>query len=155
MELITEPITGTEHPDALPSPLLRAVAQFYQAFNQRDMTLMRRVWLTTDEVSMDNPIGGIRRGWAAIEAGYARIFGGAAQVYVEFFDYTLHATDQMFLVTGRERGHFTTAGHRLDLDIRTSRLFINSAGKWRQLHHHGSIDDPQRLAAYQQAVRPA
>jgi hypothetical protein len=38
------------------------------------------------------------------------------------------------------------------LQIRTTRIFAY-AGTWVQVHHHGSIDDPAALAAYQQAVR--
>ncbi len=149
------PITGAAGDDAdLGSLPLQALAQFYRAFNGRDLALMRQSWLTTAEASMDNPIGGIRRGWAEIEAGYARIFGGAAQVYVEFYDYSLHVAGEMFLAVGRERGHFRRDGQALELHIRTSRLFVRAEDGWRQLHHHGSIDDPALLAAYQQAVRP-
>jgi hypothetical protein len=36
--------------------------------------------------------------------------------------------------------------------IRTSRFFRLVDGQWRQQHHHGSIDDPALLAAYQAAV---
>jgi hypothetical protein len=42
----------------------------------------------------------------------------------------------------------------LQLAIRTSRLFRRAPGdRWHQVHHHGSIDDPQLLADYQAAVR--
>ncbi|MFF4402980.1 hypothetical protein [Streptomyces sp. NPDC001404] len=37
--------------------------------------------------------------------------------------------------------------------IRTSRYFRYEGGFWRQYHHHGSIDAPDLLRAYQQAVR--
>jgi hypothetical protein len=33
------------------------------------------------------------------------------------------------------------------------RAFRRAGGRWRQVHHHGSIDDPDLLGAYQQAVR--
>jgi phage gp16-like protein len=40
------------------------------------------------------------------------------------------------------------------LSIRTSRVFAFQPNHgWRQMHHHGSIDDPAALAAYQDAVR--
>lgn len=55
---------------------------------------------------------------------------------------------------GRERGTLTAAdGKTLDLRIRTSRIFRrDSDGQWRQVHHHGSMDDPELLRAYQSAV---
>ena len=43
--------------------------------------------------------------------------------------------------------------HSMRLAIRTSRIFRKDAdGTWRQVHHHGSIDDPQMLAAYQATI---
>jgi ketosteroid isomerase-like protein len=42
---------------------------------------------------------------------------------------------------------------KVNLAIRTSWIFRRVGGRWRQTHHHGSVDDPQLLSAYQQAVR--
>jgi hypothetical protein len=42
---------------------------------------------------------------------------------------------------------------RLELAIRTSRLYRRIDGAWRQVHHHGSFDDPDLLAAYSEAVQ--
>jgi len=39
------------------------------------------------------------------------------------------------------------------MKIRTTRVFRYDGERWRQTHHHGSIDDPQLLAAYQSLVR--
>jgi len=39
------------------------------------------------------------------------------------------------------------------LSIRTTRFFACEAGRWVQVHHHGSIDDAEALAAYQAAIR--
>jgi hypothetical protein len=36
--------------------------------------------------------------------------------------------------------------------IRTSRWFVKMRGVWRQLHHHGSIEEPALLAEYQRAI---
>jgi hypothetical protein len=61
--------------------------------------------------------------------------------------------DQVFYAVGRERGHFQTADANIQLAIRTSRIYQLIEGRWKQVHHHGSIDDPDLLAAYQRAVR--
>ena len=71
---------------------------------------------------------------------------------LEFFDYTLHVSDVFFYVVGRERGELRTTGQELELKIRTSRLFKRVDGIWRQVHHHGSIDDPDLLQKYQSLV---
>jgi hypothetical protein len=116
------------------------------------MQLMEQSWLNTDEISMDNPIGGIRCGWDEIKMGYDKIFNGKAKVYVEFYDFSIHKTENMFFATGRERGYFKTNEIEIPLAIRTTRIFIKSNDEWKQIHHHGSIDNPELLKTYQDAV---
>ncbi len=56
-------------------------------------------------------------------------------------------------MVGRERGRLTRGDERLDLAIRTTRLFRRVGDRWRQIHHHGSIEDPKMLARYLSAIR--
>lgn len=154
MNIVETPVTGREERDRL-TPQMRALSDFYRALNGRDMELMSRNWAQTDEVVMDNPVGGIRRGWEEIRAVYGRIFGSPARYWFEFYDYSYHEAGEIFYVTGRERGEFGAGETPLKMAIRTTRVFRLVDGAWRQVHHHGSIDDPDLLAAYQRAVRPA
>jgi ketosteroid isomerase-like protein len=151
---VTEPITGREELGDLSRPE-QALAQFYRALNGRDLVLLADNWEQSDEVVMDNPVGGVARGWEAIRAVYARLFAGSARLSVEFHDYTIHGSDSIFYAVGRERGRFERRPIALDLVIRTTRIFCRTNGRWRQVHHHGSIEDPALLGAYQQAVSPA
>jgi ketosteroid isomerase-like protein len=149
---IQEPVTGHEEISDSGEPLA-ALAQFYRALNRRDMALMEQNWDATDEAAMDNPLGGIKRGWAEIRNVYERLFGGANQYQFEFYDYTLQRYGEVFIAISRERGQFVTEdGLPIDLLIRTTRIFRWADGWWRQIHHHGSIDNPDMLARYQQAV---
>lgn len=145
-------ITGNEETENLSSSL-QALASFYRAFNTSDLDAMSLNWAQTKDISMDNPVGGIRRGWTAIREVYDRIFNGPAEVYVEFYDYTLHETSGFFFVVGRERGQFRVGSKVIELAIRTSRIYQWIDERWQQVHHHGSIDDPVLLAEYQAAVR--
>jgi pimeloyl-ACP methyl ester carboxylesterase/ketosteroid isomerase-like protein len=154
IETVREPITGAEPPGDPRAPE-EALSLFYRAFNRRDLALMERSWSNRPDASLDNPLGGIRRGWPEIREVYRRIFGGAVSVEVEFFDYTLHRAGELFYAVGRERGRAAWDGGALDLAIRTTRVFRLEEGSWRQVHHHGSFDDPALLAAYQRAVSGA
>jgi hypothetical protein len=151
MHPVQEPITGKEQQGDLSSPY-QALVQFYLAFNSCDLQVMSENWLKSDEISMDNPLGGIKRGWKEIQSVYHRIFNGPAEVYVEYYDYTIHETLEMFCAVGRERGYFRMGNEEITLAIRTSRIFMKKDGRWRQVHHHGSIEDTQLLARYQAAV---
>lgn len=151
MQIVQTAITGAET-STDPSQPLFALTQFYRAFNGRDLMGMVNNWAQCAHIAMDNPLGGIKRGWLEIGDVYARIFNGPARVYVEFHDYTLHETQDLFYAVGRERGALDLGDERIDLHIRTSRIFHKLDGRWRQVHHHGSIDDPALLQRYQALV---
>jgi len=143
-----KPITGKENGAHQGTPY-EALVDFYDAFNTRNLTKMSNNWAPSSEISMSNPLGGIMRGWDQIESVYNRIFNSPAQVYVEYYDYTIHDLGEAFFAVGRERGFMKWNGIQLDLAIRTSRVFQKIEGQWRQVHHHGSIDNPDLLEAYQ------
>jgi len=146
-------ITGKENVEDFQNQEISALSQFYRAFNNRDMPLMQNVWLNSEEASMNNPLGGIMRSWKEIKSVYDKIFNGKAKVYVEFYDFTIHKTEDMFFATGRERGYFKTNETEIPLAIRTSRIFKRSEGEWKQIQHHGSIDNAELLNNYQKTVR--
>lgn len=152
METIREPVTGREQVADSSSPL-SALSQFYRALNARDIALMEQNWDSSDEAVMDNPLGGIRRGWAEIASVYRGLFGASSRYSFEFYDYTLHRYGEIFIAIGRERGQLVMEDAApLKLTIRTTRIFRLTNGRWRQLHHHGSIDDADMLVGYKQAV---
>ena len=151
MKPIQQPITGKENQKKLQSPY-SALVQFYYAFNNSDMDMMSKNWHQSDEIAMDNPLGGIKRGWSEISKVYEKIFNGSAKVYVEFYDYTIDEIDDFFYAVGRERGYFKLAENKIELAIRTSRIFKRVDGVWKQVHHHGSIENPDLLKHYQMAV---
>ncbi|AYG69097.1 MULTISPECIES: nuclear transport factor 2 family protein [unclassified Rhizobium] len=131
---------------------LDALIDFYRAFNAGDLDALAANWVDGDKPSMDNPIGGIRRGWPSIRDGYQRLFTGKAKVRVAFHDFTSQGGADWHLFVGREKGSCVTADGSIELRIRTTRWFTKIDGVWRQLHHHGSIEEPALLAAYQQII---
>jgi ketosteroid isomerase-like protein len=148
---IQEAVTGREELGDLSQPR-QALAQFYRAINNRDLNLMSQNWTPSAEAVMDNPLGGIKRGWSEIRTVYERLFKFRSQYHFEFYDYTLHEAGDLFYVVGRERGWIEVDGTKLDLAVRTTRIFRKIKGRWQQFHHHGSIEDPKMLAAFQNAV---
>lgn len=145
-------ITGGEKIEFKASSPESVLNEFYHAFNRADIDLMSSNWEKTEDASMSNPLGGVKRGWESIRDIYEQIFNGTAKVYVEFYDYTIHRSGVMFIAVGRERGYFKMDDYKIELSIRTSRTFRQSCGRWHQIHHHGSIDNPTLLEQYQSAV---
>jgi ketosteroid isomerase-like protein len=149
---IQAPITGTENLGDLSQPQ-QALAQFYRGFNTRDLKMIDENFARSDEVAIDNPLGGIRRGAEQPHAMYQAVFKSPADVHVEFWDYTIHRAGDVFWAVGRERGTYHDGDSVKDLNIRTTRIFQLIDGRWRQMHHHGSIEDAKLLSDYQSAVR--
>jgi len=151
MQITSTPITGQESFENDNTPIATLFA-FYRAFNHGDLNLMRHNWLMSEEASMSNPLGGIKRGWKEIESVYEKIFHGPATVYVEFYDYSIHHSDDMFIAVGRESGSLTINDNSIDLAIRTSRIYRRIDATWKQIHHHGSMDNPELLSHYQKTL---
>lgn len=134
---------------------LAALESFYYALNNRDAEALAQVWSDNDLVQLNNPLGGILRGRDAIVALYQRVFDSPAKLDITFGDIVEYLGPNHVVFAGRETGHFTAPdGTRVPLSIRTTRYLGHLGGRWSQLHHHGSIDDPDALRAYQRAVNP-
>lgn len=140
-EIIEDP----EHP-------VNALIAFYNAFNARNAEAAANNWAKKYAVAMANPIGGIRRNWNSIKEAYDKIMDGEAKVYVEYHDFNFHQFDDIFYAEGRERGSLNTGDVQLGIKIRTSRIYKLFDDGWKQVHHHGSMDDPELLHRYQQAI---
>src|SRR6266851_1489581 len=152
MKPIEEPITCNEQLGDLSQPQ-QALAQFYRAFNTRDLKMMDENFAHSDEVAIDNPLGGIRRGADEPHKMYEGVFKSPADVHVEFWDYTIHRAGDVFWAVGRERGTYLDGEIVKNLSVRTTRIFQLIDGRWRQMHHHGSIEDAKLLSDYQDVVR--
>jgi ketosteroid isomerase-like protein len=135
---------------------LAALETFYYALNNRDPRTLAAVIADDDLVQVNNPLGGMLRGGRAIIDLYLnKIFQGSVRIEVEFSDFIQYTGGAHALFAGRERGTYrVNDADPQPLEIRTSRYFRydTNAGRWIQYHHHGSIDNPQALAAYQHAV---
>ena len=96
---IQEPITGNEDLGDLSRPQ-QALAQFYRAFNSRDLAMIDANFAASDEVAIDNPLGGIRRGADVPHKMYEGVFKSPADVHVVFWDYTINRVGGRVLGSG-------------------------------------------------------
>ncbi|AHH97207.1 YybH family protein [Kutzneria albida] len=126
-----------------------ALESFYYALNSRDGAVLSQVWADNPLVQLNNPVGGILHGRQAVDELYARIFRGALRVRVTFSEVVEYLGERHAVFAGRELGSY---GDGVPLAIRTTRYLRYDQGRWSQFHHHGSIDDPAALLAYQRAV---
>ena len=130
-----------------------ALETFYYSLNRKDLEVFRQIWMNRELVQLDNPSGGVVRGINPITDLYTGILRGTVQVSMDFFDIVEYSFESCVVFAGREHGEFAKNGKNLWLEIRTSRVFAYDDGRWRQIHHHGSIDQPNLLLSYQKLVR--
>ena len=71
---------------------------------------------------------------------------------MEFHDYTIDETKEMFYTIGRERGYFQLGKTKNRINIHTSRIFKRIDSTWKQVYHHSSIDNPELLKRFRTAV---
>ncbi|GAB3798337.1 nuclear transport factor 2 family protein [Humibacter antri] len=141
--------------DPSASGAVAALETFYYALNQRDAEAMAAVWSRDGLAQLNNPVGGILRGGENAVAFYARIFASGMHLEVTFGDAITYLHPGSAVFAGTETGTYSASdAPTAPLKIRTSRFFgfDGNAGRWAQLHHHGSIDDVAALRAYQLAV---
>jgi hypothetical protein len=141
--------------DEGPAGALAALETFYYALNRRDAGVLAQVWSDDPLAQLNNPLGGILRGGAAVVRLYERVFTSGTRLEIRFSDFVQYLDERHALFAGRESGTYTVEGSApVPVQIRTSRYFRYDPahGRWLQFHHHGSIDDPEQLAAYQRAL---
>lgn len=147
-------INGTGEIKDLTDPEL-AIYKFYKAFNNKDIIAMTNIWSNTEDITAENPAGGIRRGWSELKWVYEQVLGSPAKVYAEFYDYTIHIIDNIFWSVGRERIFLNINGENVVLNVRITRIFKKINEAWRIMHLHGSFEDPNMLRTYQEATGSA
>ncbi len=158
MQVIKKPITGDDFfGDAL-SPT-QSLTQFYFAFNDRDVFLMSANWamqLPELELSLADSGGKVRRGWNEIRAYYDAIFKSSFRMRLSLPEYTLHQHPEVTFAVGVEHAVLTKEGGEvLEFSIRSTRILKRIGGRWKQVHYHGSIDDPEALKALQELLPKA
>ncbi|UWP79504.1 YybH family protein [Dactylosporangium fulvum] len=134
---------------------IAALETFYYALNNADLDVLAEIWSDDDLAQVDNPVGGIVRSGRAVVDMYRHLFDSGVQLDITFTDAATYWSPDAAMFAGREVGHYTNAeGEHVPLEFRTSRYFTwhPRHERWRQLHHHGSMDDPSALHDYQQAA---
>jgi ketosteroid isomerase-like protein len=108
---------------------------FYEAFEARDLDAMSDLWAHDDRVVCVHPGWTSLRGWAAVAASWAAIFGGPQRLqFIVTDEHVVLAADVAWVscdenvLAGDGSGTVTT----LNVFSR------DRAGGWKMLAHHGA-----------------
>lgn len=119
-----------------------ATAKFYGALNvlfTGNAGPMKDVWSHADDVTYLGPVGGFKKGWAAVQADWdaqaALKLGGSVKPE------SLHVTvgQNIAVVSNWEKGEINVSGKVEAVSIRATNLFRKESGVWKMIGHHTDI----------------
>ncbi len=119
--------------------VLRCNTLFYEAFNQRDMTLMESVWMHDGRVRCVHPGWGILEGWEEVRASFEKILGsGLAVIEVSDVEPFVADGEPMAWVTCIEEISYNLEGNIITARAQATNIFEKEGGRWLMVHHHAS-----------------
>jgi ketosteroid isomerase-like protein len=122
-----------------------ANAEFYAAFEARDLDRMAEVWERSDRATVTHPGWPTLHGWARVAASWEAIFANTP--YIQFVlteeSVTVHGDaawvtlDENILQSTGEPGTGSD-GELSGSRIATTNVFARIDDRWRMVVHHGS-----------------
>jgi ketosteroid isomerase-like protein len=110
--------------------VLQANAEFYAAFNARDVQRMEELWALDAPVVCIHPHANALTGRESVLGSWRAILGNPNQVRIMSGGETVHLLGEAAYVICRE----LVGGAPL---IATN-VFVREGGEWRMCHHHAS-----------------
>ncbi len=143
-----EPGPGPGASPAVEAEVRAANADFYAAFEQRDLDAMAAVWERSERATVTHPGWPTLRGWARVAGSWDAIFRNTPYIQFVLTDETVWVVDDVAWVTVDEHilqaaggGGDGADGGADDLaggHVTALNLFVRADGAWRMVAHHGS-----------------
>jgi ketosteroid isomerase-like protein len=139
-------VTGGEDEDVQEQGLVSAAnAEFYAAFEARDLDRMAEVWERSDRATVTHPGWPTLHGWARVVASWEAIFANTPYIQFVLTDesVTVHGDaawvtlDENILQSTGEPGTGSD-GELSGSRIATTNVFTRIGDRWRMVVHHGS-----------------
>ncbi len=122
---------------------------FYKALGNRDLNLMKQVWVKDQKAGCVHPGWTILRSWDAIMQSWENIFDPLDQVDITLSDIMVSIKKKTAWVTCIQRMTYINR-HPVSYNLsQSTNIFEKSNGDWKMVIHHASIlpveqDTPQR-----------
>lgn len=116
----------------------KANERFYTAFTQRDMNLMKEVWLEDYSATCVHPGWEVLKGFDLIMDSWEKIFQNTDILEIKPVEVEVTASLDLAWVNCQEKlFSMTSAGIRHSLVFATN-LFKLEEGEWKMILHHAS-----------------
>ncbi|MFP4133627.1 MAG: nuclear transport factor 2 family protein [Halothece sp.] len=111
---------------------------FYQAFEKKDLALMKQTWWQGEGSICIHPGGNLIRGWEKIRASWEKIFQNTDYLEINTEVVTMEVDYAVAYVIVIENVMQVNRGRKLKAQSLATNSFRKMAQKWYLIHHHGS-----------------
>ena len=118
--------------------VLAANRAFYDAFNNRDIEGMNRLWWQGSTSLCVHPGGRVLMGWDTIQASWQSIFNNTDSIEIDVEVIKVEVDTAIAYVVVRETVLQSSRGRKLKAQSTATNVFQKMAQKWYLVHHHGS-----------------
>ena len=111
---------------------------FYDAFNNRNIEEMNRLWWQGSTSLCVHPGGRVLMGWDTIQASWQSIFNNTDSIEIDVEVIKVEVDTAIAYVVVRETVLQSSRGRKLKAQSTATNVFQKMAQKWYLVHHHGS-----------------
>ena len=115
-----------------------ANASFYEAFNKRDLELMKKVWASNVSATCVHPGWPPLKGFESILNSWAGIFENSGNMEVQISDVRVLASGDLAWVSCIEKLYTIAESGVLASQVFSTNLFLREGVLWKMVMHHAS-----------------
>lgn len=118
--------------------ILAANQAFYDAFSQRDINSMSRLWWQGSTSLCIHPGGSVLIGWEEVRASWESIFNNTESLEIDIEVIKIESDFSLAYIVVREIVLQSSRGRKLKAQSTATNVFQKMAQKWYLVSHHGS-----------------
>ena len=124
--------------DNISENILKANKLFYQALGNRDLELMKTVWVNDERSGCVHPGWTVLRSYNAIIQSWENVFDPSDQVDINIYDITLKIKDNLAWLTCIQEMIYINREPVMFNISQSTNIFENTDTGWLMLFHHAS-----------------
>tara|TARA_Y100001934_G_C12331671_1_gene765434 strand:+ start:1177 stop:1587 length:411 start_codon:yes stop_codon:yes gene_type:complete len=123
---------------AIEDSAITANENFYKAFNARDLSAMKEIWSSRQNVTCVHPGWSPLNGFEPIMNSWQGIFKNSGNMDIQVSDINIVTSNDLAWVSCVENLYTIASNGVLTSKVFSTNLFELNKGKWKMIVHHAS-----------------
>jgi len=123
---------------AIEDSAITANENFYKAFNARDLSAMKEIWSSRQNVTCVHPGWSPLNGFEPIINSWQGIFKNSGNMDIQVSDINIVTSNDLAWVSCVENLYTIASNGVLTSKVFSTNLFELNKGKWKMIAHHAS-----------------